>query len=145
MDSTQEAPDWHGTLRSEGYRLTPQRQLVLEAVQTLEHATPDEVLRRVQERASGVNASTVYRTLDVLEKIGLVSHTHLGHGPPTYHSASSPVHVHLVCRNCGWVGEVDPGLADGFVAALDRARGFETDLRHLTAFGLCAECRKEDG
>lgn len=131
-------------LRSEGYRLTPQRQLVLEAVQELGHATPDEVLHSVQERARGVNASTVYRTLDVLEKTGLVSHTHLGHGPPTYHSTTAPPHVHVVCRGCGWVGEVDPHLADGFVAALDDAQGFETDLSHLTAFGRCARCRTAD-
>ncbi len=136
--------DWQGALRSEGYRLTPQRQLVLEAVQSLGHATPDEVLREVQERASGVNASTVYRTLDVLEKTGLVSHAHLGHGSPTYHPTTAPVHVHLVCRDCGWVGEVEPEAADGFVAALDRRRGFEIDLRHLTAFGRCADCRRQD-
>jgi len=137
------AADWRGTLRSEGYRLTPQRQLVLEAVQQLGHATPDEVLRQVQQRAGGVNASTVYRTLDLLEKTGLVSHTHLNHGAPTYHSTAAPVHLHLVCRGCGWVGEVDPALADGFVAALDEAHGFDTDLRHLTAFGHCANCRED--
>jgi Fur family ferric uptake transcriptional regulator len=136
-----DAGDWQGALRSEGYRLTPQRQLVLEAVQSLGHATPDEVLREVQERATGVNASTVYRTLDVLEKTGLVSHAHLGHGAPTYHPTTAPVHVHLVCRECGWIGEADPGVAEGFVTALDQAQGFETDLRHLTAFGRCARCR----
>lgn len=129
-------------LRSEGYRLTPQRQLVLEAVQSLGHATPDEVLREVQQQATGVNASTVYRTLDVLAKTGLVSHTHLGHGPPTYHPTTAPVHVHLVCQVCGWVGEVDPHLADGFVAALEETQGFEADVRHLTAFGRCARCRE---
>ena len=145
MGSQQEhAPDWQGALRSEGYRLTPQRQLVLEAVQSLGHATPDEVLREVQERATGVNASTVYRTLDVLEKTGLVSHTHLSHGAPTYHPTSTPVHVHLVCRGCGWVGEADPAVAHSFVAALDQGHGFETDLRHLTAFGRCADCRRDD-
>lgn len=136
--------DWQGTLRSEGYRLTPQRQLVLEAVRALGHATPDDVLRRVQERASGVNASTVYRTLEVLEKTGLVSHAHLGHGAPTYHPTTTPAHVHLVCRSCSRVGEVDPHLADAFATALDEAEGFAIDVRHLTAFGKCAECRRED-
>jgi len=143
VGSPDEAPDWQGALRSEGYRLTPQRQMVLEAVQQLGHATPDEVLREVQERASGVNASTVYRTLDVLEKTGLVSHTHLSHGAPTYHPTSTPVHVHLVCRSCGWVGEAEPEVAAGFAEALRRQHGFETDLRHLTAFGRCASCRQE--
>jgi len=143
VGSQPQPPDWRGALRSEGYRLTPQRQLVLEAVQSLGHATPDEVLREVQGRASGVNASTVYRALDVLEKTGLVSHTHLSHGAPTYHPTTTPVHVHLVCRGCGWVGEAEPGAAASFVDALDEGHGFETDLRHLTAFGRCADCRQE--
>lgn len=143
-ESGSEGDDWQATLRSEGYRLTPQRQLVLEAVQTLGHATPDDVLRQVQESASGVNASTVYRTLDLLEKTGLVSHAHLGHGAPTYHPTTTPAHVHLVCRSCERVGEVDPHVADAFAAALDDAEGFETDVRHLTVFGRCATCRQDD-
>ena len=143
-EDTVEGGDWQETLRSEGYRLTPQRQLVLEAVQALGHATPDDVLRQVQERANGVNASTVYRTLDVLEKTGLVSHAHLGHGAPTYHPTTTPAHAHLVCRSCSRVGEIDPALAAAFGAALDDADGFETDVRHLTVFGRCASCRRED-
>ncbi len=72
--------DWKSDLRQRGYRLTPQRQLVLEAVDTLEHATPDDILVEVRKTASGVNISTVYRTLELLEELGLVSHAHLGHG-----------------------------------------------------------------
>jgi Fur family transcriptional regulator, ferric uptake regulator len=92
---------WQADLRARGYRLTPQRQLVLEAVATLGHATPDEIATTVRETARGVNISTVYRTLELLEDLGLVTHTHLGHGPPTYHAATDDDHVHLVCRVCG--------------------------------------------
>jgi Fur family transcriptional regulator, ferric uptake regulator len=134
-------PDWKQQLRSQGYRLTPQRQLVIEAVEELGHATPDEVLRHVQQRAHGVNASTVYRTLDLLEKTGLVTHAHLGHGAPTYHPGWSPPHVHLVCRNCGRVDEVSPDLATDLVDGIRRQKDFETDVGHLTAFGLCGACR----
>ena len=87
-------------LHSLGYRLTPQRQLVLQAVEKLGHATPDEILAEVQQHASAVNVSTVYRTLEVLEELGLVRHTHLSDRAPTYHSVTDHVHFHLVCRNC---------------------------------------------
>lgn len=138
-----EPDDWQDRLRSLGYRLTPQRQLVLEAVEQLGHATPEDVLKRVQERASGVNASTVYRTLDVLERTGLVKHAHLGHGAPTYHPATTPAHVHLVCRDCDGVQEVDSSVVADLVRSLEEQKGFETDVNHLTVFGRCAACRTD--
>src|SRR3954462_11035180 len=110
---------WHEELRARGYRITPQRQLVLEAVTELGHATPEDICSRVQQTARGVNISTVYRTLELLEELGLVTHTHLGHGPPTYHLASAADHVHPVCRACGGVTEVVPHLVQSLVDALD--------------------------
>ena len=135
-----EPADWQGQLRARGYRLTPQRGLVLEAVQTLEHATPDEIFTHVRERAAGVNISTIYRTLELLEDLGLVTHTHLGHGAPTYHSSTVPEHVHLVCRDCQSVTEVPPAAVDSFVLRLQDDLGFRTDVNHLTVFGTCAAC-----
>ena len=99
--------DWQHSLRERGYRITPQRQLVFEAVLALGHSTPEEILTEVQATAEGVNLSTIYRTLDVLEEVGLVTHTHLGHGAPTFHPATAPHHLHLVCRECGSVTEAD--------------------------------------
>ena len=81
--------------------MTPQRELVLAAVRQLDHGSPEEILSRVRESAKGVNISTVYRTLELLEKLGLVSHTHLGHGAPAYHATTEPDHLHLVCRDGG--------------------------------------------
>jgi Fur family transcriptional regulator, ferric uptake regulator len=132
--------DWQDELRARGYRLTPQRQLVLEAVQDLEHATPDEILAQVRRSASGVNVSTVYRTLELLEEIGLVTHTHLSHGAPTYHSSAVPEHVHLVCRACRTVYDVEPEAVQPMVERLRADHGFETDVAHLTVFGVCATC-----
>jgi Fur family transcriptional regulator, ferric uptake regulator len=139
-DQLGEQVDWQDELRARGYRLTPQRQLVLEAVQDLEHATPDEILAHVRERASGVNISTIYRTLELLEEIGLVTHTHLSHGAPTYHSSAVPPHVHLVCRSCKTVYDVDPQAVQPLVDRLHDDEGFETDVAHLTVFGLCQKC-----
>ncbi|GAA1280225.1 MULTISPECIES: Fur family transcriptional regulator [Planotetraspora] len=135
------AETWHEELRSRGYRITPQRQLVLEAITQLGHATPEDICSRVQETARGVNISTVYRTVELLEELGLVSHTHLGHGAPTYHLASEADHVHLVCRSCSKVTEVAPELVNGLVDVLDDRLGFATDVRHLTVFGRCGDCR----
>ena len=139
-----ETPKWDEQLRARGYRVTPQRQLVLEAVARLDHATPEEIGARVQETARGVNISTIYRTLELLEQIGLVTHTHLGHGAPTYHLATASEHVHLVCRDCGLVTEIPPEEVSGLITALRERHGFETDVGHLTVFGRCAECGGRD-
>src|SRR3954451_16747115 len=90
------ADDWQSELRSRGYRLTPQRKLVLEAVGALGHATPQEIVATVRKTASGINISTVYRTLELLEELAVVQHTHLGHGAPTYSVATDDAHVPLV-------------------------------------------------
>jgi Fur family transcriptional regulator, ferric uptake regulator len=133
--------EWDETLRASGYRVTPQRQLVLEAVSRLEHATPEEIYADVRQTARGVNVSTVYRTLELLEQIGLVAHSHLFHGAPIYHLATQAQHVHLVCHRCGQVTEVDRAAVLPLVTALEDAEGFQTDVGHLTIFGLCAGCR----
>lgn len=127
-------------LRARGYRLTPQRQLVLEAVGTLGHATPEEIVTTVQRTASGVNISTVYRTLELLEELGLVRHTHLGHGAPTYSVSTDDEHVHLVCRDCGVVDEAPPEVVGPLVEALASTRGFAVDVGHFAVFGRCAAC-----
>lgn len=132
--------DWKTDLRQRGYRLTPQRQLVLEAVDTLEHATPDDILSEVRRTASGVNISTVYRTLELLEELDLVSHAHLGHGAPTYHLADRHHHIHLVCRDCTHVIEADVDVVAEFTEKLRGTFGFETDMKHFAIFGRCADC-----
>ena len=132
-------PDLQATLKAKGYRLTPQRQLVLDAVARLGHGTPDEICAEVQRSAPGVNLSTVYRTLELLEELALVTHAHLGHGAPTYHAAGGD-HLHLVCRDCGTVIETDVELADALVARLAEQHGFETDVAHFAIYGRCQEC-----
>ena len=127
-------------LHSLGYRLTPQRQFVLEAVERLGHATPDEILADVQERSSAVNISTVYRTLEVLEELGLVRHAHLSDRAPTYHSVTDHEHFHLVCRNCRKVVSVDPDVVSPLAAQLREQHGFVLDVGHLAVFGRCVEC-----
>ena len=130
-------------LRGGGLRLTPQRQLILEAVHGLGHATPEQVHTAVRERAAGVNITTVYRTLELLEELGLVNHTHLSHGSPTYHTAGADQHVHLVCRGCGSIAEVDPSALAPVTDRLAEDRGFRVDVGHVSLFGVCGDCNEE--
>jgi Fur family transcriptional regulator, ferric uptake regulator len=132
------------TLRAKGYRLTPQRQLVLDAVTELGHATPEETCAWVKERSSAVNISTIYRTLELLEGLGLVKHAHLSHGAPTYHASTAPEHVHLICRDCGEITEVSPDTVASLVKRLERNEGFLADVGHLTVFGTCKNCHDAD-
>lgn len=132
--------DWGTALRAKGYRLTPQRQLVLGSVGALGHATPDEIATEVRRTASGVNISTVYRTLELLEELGLVRHTHLGHGAPTYSVATDDDHVHLVCRDCGTVDEASTEVMAAAVEQLSKEKGFAVDVGHFAVFGRCKAC-----
>ncbi len=131
---------WQARLRDHGYRVTPQRQLVLQAVEVLRHGTPEEILVEVQKTASGVNISTIYRTLEVLEEVGLVTHAHIGHGAPTYHAVDDDPHIHLVCDTCGDVTSVPTGVANLFVDGLYLDYGFRTDIAHFAVHGRCQAC-----
>ena len=133
--------DWRERLREQGYRLTPQRELILAAVERLGHATPDEVLAEVRTSSTAVNASTVYRTLEVLEGLGLVRHAHLSDRAPTYHSTSDHEHFHLVCRNCHKVISVGPDVLASVADRLQSEHGFTIDVGHLTVFGTCGDHR----
>ena len=137
---TQASDGLDAVLRSRGLRATPQRRFVLDALQRLGHGTPDQVWEQVQAVAPALSPSTVYRTLELLEELGLVQHTHLGHGAPTYSVASEADHVHLVCRDCGAVDEAPPELVAPLVEGLAAARGFSVDVGHFAVLGQCREC-----
>lgn len=119
--------------------MTPQRQLVLDAVRELEHATPERICAHVQRTAPAVNITTVYRTLDLLSELGLVRHTHLGHGAPVY-STHEHEHLHLVCHHCGNVLEVPRDLLDEVAMVMRSRWGFELDAVHLALSGTCRTC-----
>lgn len=129
--------DLAAALRSRGMRVTQQREHVLSAVRHLGHATPEEISSAVD----GVDVTTVYRTLQLLEEIGLVAHTHLGHGAPSYQPADD-VHIHVVCHGCGSVVSAPAGLVDVIAQRLHDERAFAVDLAHLTIFGQCADCAR---
>lgn len=132
-------------LRSRGLRLTAQRELVLGAVRRLGHATPEQVHSVVTQTAAGINITTVYRTLELLEELGLVTHTHLTHGATTFHAVGQAEHAHLVCRSCDTVYEVPVDLFGPLAEQLDADRGFAVDVTHVALFGVCERCRAAVG
>lgn len=132
--------DWQARLRESGHRLTPQRELVLAAVETLGHATPDEIYAEVRTHSAAINLSTVYRTLELLDELGLIHHAHLSDRAPTYHSTTGHEHSHLVCRQCRRVISVDRTDMEAALGPLAAGHGFLPDYGHLTVFGSCADC-----
>ncbi|MEI9906710.1 MAG: Fur family transcriptional regulator [Actinomycetota bacterium] len=131
-------------LRDKGLRLTPQRELVLAAVRELDHATPEQIAEKVRETHPGINLSTVYRNLDTLENVGLVQHSHMGHGSATYQAADVVNHLHLVCGTCEIVGEAPINAAANFVDSLLDDYGFKSDITHFAVYGTCADCAKAE-
>lgn len=138
-------PDGAEVLHRHGYRATPQRLLVLDAVVELRHATPEQILAYVHRRAPAVNLSTVYRVLEVLESVGLVSHAHIGTGSPTYHVADGPAHLHFRCTGCGRVQSLPADVAMEFEEAVLARLGFAADVAHTGIYGRCADCLAAPG
>ena len=130
--------DLAARLRERGLRVTPQRAQVLDAVRTLGHATPEQIC----ESVDGVDITTVYRTLELLEQIGMVRHAHLGHGAPSYRPAEDD-HIHVVCHTCGAVVDAAPSLVEPLAQQLLAADGFVLDRAHFTVFGQCRRCVAE--
>ena len=138
----EDGPDLAEQLRARGLRSTTQRQQVLAAVVELAHGTPEDIGAHARA-ASGSTApdnSTVYRTLELLERLGLVWHTHLGKGAPIYHAAERP-HLHVVCASCGDIASVDTDLLSDAAERLSADLGFTLDAGHVALSGTCRACR----
>ena len=127
-------------LRANGGRVTSPRRAILEAlIGHGEHPTAEQLTAVVQARQPDVHESTVYRFLDDLERLGVVDHVHLGHGPAVYHFADD-THHHLVCQTCGRVIEVPDQTFTGLRRRLRSDFGFEIDQRHFAVVGRCTDC-----
>jgi Fur family ferric uptake transcriptional regulator len=133
-----------GRLREKGYRLTPQREMILAAIESSrDHISAEEIYAQVVARYPHVNISTVYRTLELLKKLGMVYEIDLGEGRIRYHAEGSGHHHHLVCQGCGKVIDIDEATLSSLKDILYRDYGFHADLRHVGIFGLCVGCRRK--
>ena len=133
----------HKVLREKGYRLTPQRMLVIESLHEADsHISAEEIYEQLHSRYPYSNISTVYRTLELLEELNLVTETNFGEGRVRYHVAEKGHHHHLVCRTCGKITDLDESVLYSLRDALFRDYDFDADLRHLAISGECSDCRK---
>ena len=132
-------------LRARGLRMTPQRRaIVAQIMRTRGHISPAALAQKVQGAMPGVNASTIYRTLALLEEVGVLSHAHL-EGGAEYHRAEEAGHVHLTCSNCGTEDDLSLEEARALSRLVERHRGFVPDLTHFAISGLCADCSRLAG
>ena len=129
-------------LRTAGMRWTPQRRNLVGVLQSIEgHVSAADLIERCRQRDPTTTPSTVYRTLDVLEDLGIVCHGHDGAGREEYHVLPSASHGHIYCQGCGAVLEIRDEVAREVVALLEARLGFEIDLSHVTISGRCQGCR----
>jgi len=128
-------------LSEQGYRMTPQRLMILEQVEAAEgHISAEEIFRHVRERYPNLNISTVYRTLELLKGLGLVTETDMGDGRVRFHTIGKGHHHHLVCSACGKVTELAEEELMPLNDLLNTRYGFRADLHHLAIFGRCKNC-----
>ena len=128
------------SVRARGGRATPSRRALLEVLFNADgHLTAEELAAAVEARVPGVNMSTIYRNLDDLQRLGVVVHSHLGHGPATYQLASS-AHAHFICDNCGATVEAPDKVFQGLARTAKAKLGFSIDPHHFAILGRCASC-----
>ena len=127
-------------VRSRGGRVSAARRAILEVLfEADDHMSAEELASAVQRRIPHVHMSTIYRNLEDLEALGVLVHSHLGHGPATYQIAAV-AHAHLVCESCGRVFEAPEALFSAFARKAKRELGFTIDPRHFAVLGRCASC-----
>lgn len=132
--------DWASRMRGHGFRVTPQRQLILEAIyESGGHTTPEEIYERVHAKAPAVNLATIYRTVDFLRELRLITEMHVG-GKTYYEIAGEAPHHHLVCRRCGHVEQIDHTTVVGLFARIEEEQQFKVETDHLALVGLCKHC-----
>lgn len=130
-------------IREEGYRFTPQRQLILDALCDMGgHATVEEIYDRVSETTPAINLATVYRTVHFLEELRLVVSAEIK-GSTVYEIAEPTPHHHLVCRCCGQVKALADHHFEELVEHLAEEHHFKAEIDHLTLSGVCQQCQEE--
>lgn len=131
-------------LRARGMRMTPQRAIIFEAIEKLVgHITAEDIFAEVQKVNAYISLATVYRTLELLQELKLITPTNLG-GSQTYFALKGHgSHHHLVCLECGQIEEFSDTIFDPVRARLDEQHGFQVHTDHMSIFGVCKSCRED--
>jgi Fur family transcriptional regulator, ferric uptake regulator len=130
-------------LQLKGYRLTPQRIMIVDALHsTKHHISAEEIFERLRKKYPYANISTVYRTLELLKELGLAAEISVGDGTVRYHARENSRHHHLLCTKCGKMIDLSEDELEPLELALNKNHGFKADIHHLAIFGLCSNCQK---
>ncbi len=131
------------TLRRRGYRITPQREMIISIIaHNGQHMTAEQIFEQVQQHTHAVNLATIYRVLDLLYAEGLICRNDLGGGKFLYATIQHGPHIHLICRHCGQVLDADAALISTLGENLIKEYGFQPDISHISIFGICSRCQK---
>ena len=129
-------------LQARGMRVTPQRAIIFEAIEKLEgHVTAEDIYQEVQKINPYISVATVYRTLELLQELKLITPSNLGHNQTYFALKNHGPHHHLVCLECLQVEEFSDELFDPVRARLEEQYGFKVYTDHMSIFGICKECR----
>ncbi|MBX6333420.1 MAG: transcriptional repressor [Gemmatimonadaceae bacterium] len=134
-------------LREHNLPVTPQRLAIAEVVLSPDrHRSADEIAQELRARGVAVGTATVYRTLEVLVRSGLVVERDFGEGFKRYESARDmPQHEHLLCTVCGRVVEFQDERLDRMSTLLAEMHGFARQSHRLVIYGVCPECQRGSG
>lgn len=131
-------------LKEKEFRLTPQRMMILKALEKSEgHFSAEEIYMQVHSQYPHINISTIYRTIELLKGFGLVTEINLGDGWVRYHYGDKGRHHHLVCQGCGKIIELDEDTSSALEESILRNYDFKAELKHLAIFGHCGDCRRK--
>jgi len=129
-------------LQSKGYRITPQRIMVVDALHSAQnHISAEEIFELVRAKYPYANISTVYRTLELLTELGLAAEINVGDGITRYHARENSRHHHLVCTACGSIIALPEEELAPLKDIIEKNHKFKADINHLAIFGLCSKCR----
>ncbi|MFN8487340.1 MAG: Fur family transcriptional regulator [Caldilineaceae bacterium] len=138
---THHTSDYLTLLRDRGFRVTPQRQMILDAIcESGGHTTPEEIYERVHAKAPAVNLATVYRTVTFLSELRLITEMHVS-GKTYYEIAGEAPHHHLVCRKCGHTEQIDHATIAELFERIALEQQFKVETDHLALVGLCKHCQ----
>ena len=128
-----------------GYRLTPQRLMILKSVEEADtHISAEEIYDQIRVHYPQMNISTVYRTLELVKELGLVTETDLGDGRSRYHCmGKGHSHHHLVCENCGDIVDMEESTLSPLWADIQQKHNFKVNMKHLAIFGRCVNCAEK--
>jgi Fur family ferric uptake transcriptional regulator len=130
-------------IKAQGLRVTPQRAIIFAAIEKLEgHITAEDIFAEVQQVNPYVNLATIYRTLELLQELDLITSTNLGRERTFFALKNHCSHHHLVCEVCGGIEEFQDDVLEPVREILEEKYGFEAHTDHLSVFGICQGCRR---